>query len=150
MPGVTELYAGKPGRPNDATMTVIPGGEGTPIPEPPKGLKDADTWTRLWTIGRAWLSNDAHYDLMRVLCEAMEDRDRVRRTTKRVAVMSVGSKGQPIIHPAFRQLDMSELKVARLMALAGFIPAPHKTRVAHPNQAKRSKLDDLRASRSGT
>ena len=142
---MTELYAGQPGRPAGG-MTIIPGGEGTPIPEPPEGLKDIATWNRLWTIGRAWLSNDAHVDLMRLLCEAIEDRDRIRKRMNRAAVIVVGSTGQPTTHPGFKQLDASEAKIARLLAQAGFSPAPQKARVAEPT--KRSKLDDLRAKTS--
>lgn len=139
---MTEMYAGKPGRPA-AGMTVIPGGDGTPIPKPPRALKDVATWNRLWTIGRSWLSNDAHYDLMRLLVEAMEDRDRIRNVAKRASVMGRGSMGQQQIHPAFKALDAAETKIARLLNQAGFTPAAQRTRVSSP--AKPSKLDTLRA-----
>lgn len=140
---MTEMYAGQVGRPATTGMAVIPGGEGTPIPDPPDGLKDVSTWNRLWTIGRAWLSNDAHYDLMRLLVEAIEDRDRIRRRMNKAAVIVVGSTGQPTTHPGFKQLDASESKIARLLGQAGFSPAAQKTRIASPDRA--SKLDRLRA-----
>jgi P27 family predicted phage terminase small subunit len=147
-----ELYAGKVGNPG-RPMTVIEGGEGTPIPEAPlswaANSNAREMWQRLWTVGRKWLSNEAHYDLMRILCEATEDRDKLRRRMKREAMIVTGSGGQPQSHPGYRELDAMEGKIARLLDQAGFSPAKQRMQVAPAKAA--SKLDEIRAAsrRSG-
>ena len=144
-----EIYAGHAGNPG-RDMIVIPGGVGTPIPEPPaswaRNSKSHEIWTRLWTVGRAWLSNDAHYDLMRVLCEAIEDRDRLRRRMVRASMFTIGSAGQEQVHPGWRVLNEAESKVARMLDQAGFSPA--KPRVKTQPEAK-SKLDEMRSRARG-
>lgn len=142
---MTEQYAGTPGRPASG-MTVIPGGEGTPIPECPNTVKSPERWSRLWATGRSWLSNDAHYDLMRMVCEALEDRDRLRaalHNNKNGGTMVVGSMGQRIVNPLYKQLDAAETKCARLLDQAGFSPAKQKVKVASKDRV--SKLDEMRA-----
>ena len=136
-----EMYAGKVGRP-PAPMSVVPGGVGTPIPYKPRTVKNGDRWHKLWTVGRAWLSNEAHYDQMRLLCEAMEDRDRIRAKMKTEAIMVTGSGGQRQTHPGFRQLDASEQKIMHMMEVLGFNPPKQKVK-AQPAKEK-SKLDQLR------
>lgn len=140
------MYAGKPGRP-PAPMSVVPGGIGTPIPYAPRTIKNKDRWKRLWTVGRAWLSNEAHFDQMRLLCEAMEDRDRVRAKMANEATMVTGSGGQRQSHPGFRQLDASEQKIFHLMETLGFNPPKQKVK-ATPAKEK-SKLDQLREQAAG-
>jgi hypothetical protein len=142
-----ELYAGRVGRPSTADVTVIPGGDGTPIPDCPATVKDSGNWERLWTVGRSWLSNDAHYDLMRLLCEAIDDRERIRRQMKRQPVILAGSTGQTTTHPGFRQIDAADLKIARLLDQAGFSPTKHRTKAASPKGTNR--LDDIRSRARG-
>jgi hypothetical protein len=123
-------------------MVVIPGGDGTPIPDAPDTV-DAGTWDRLWTIGRSWLSNDAHFDMMVMLCESLADRERFRKAARRKAAVVRGSMGQDRISPAWAQVDAIDAKVARLFEQLGFSPAKQKVRVA--GTARKSKLDQLRA-----
>jgi hypothetical protein len=142
---MSEMYAGKVGNPGRG-ITVIPGGEGTPIPDPPASwpanTNSREIWTRLWTVGRSWLSNEAHFDLMRVICEAIDDRDRIRRRLLRSALMVTGSAGQEQVHPGWRHLNDAESKVARLLDQAGFSPA--KRRIETQSSKSKSKLDEMR------
>ncbi len=140
---MSELYAGKVGRP-EKPMTIVPGGMGTPIPTPPNTLGDTEVWNRLWTVGRAWLSNEAHYDLMRLLCEAMEDRDALRRAMRRKAKVTKGSVGQDRPHPGLRQIDAMDAKISRLLDQAGFSPNRRQT-VAQP--AGKSRLEQMKEAR---
>jgi hypothetical protein len=149
MPEPDERYAGKVGR-HPHPLSVVPGGVGTPIPTCPSTIKDKARWKRLWTVGRAWLSNEAHFDQMRMLCEAMEDRDRVRKAMYELhgtgrpkeQTMVTGSGGQRQSHPAFRQLDASESKIFSLMETLGFNPPKQRTKATPAKE--RSGLDALR------
>ena len=137
-----ELYAGQRGNPNlQRDVIIIPGGVGTPIPDPPKSVKDVERWQRLWTVGRAWLSNDAHYELMRLVCETMEARDRMASRMRREAMLVTGSTGQIVAHPGWRELTSMERMVAHLLAQAGFSPAPQKVKTQPEHK---SKLDEAR------
>lgn len=134
------------GRPPDSPMTVIPGGTGTPIPEPPVTLADygRDVWSRLWTTGRAWLSNDAHYDLMVMLVEAIERRDTILAPAVRKAKPMVkGSMGQQRVNPLYDELRKLEVQIADLLKRARFQPDEKRTPV-EPRK-RRSRLDALAA-----
>ena len=89
---------------------------------------------------------------MRVLCEAMEDRDRVREAMyakhasngrMKEQTMVTGSGGQRQSHPGFRQLDASETKIFHLMDTLGFNPPKQRAKAQPPKE--QSKLDALRA-----
>lgn len=134
------FVAGSAGRPDEKPVSIIPGGADTPTPAPPATLNDVEAWDRLWTVGRSWLSNEAHYDLMRILCETMEDRDLLRKAMKGKAKITRGSVGQDRVHPALRQLDTMDGKIARLLELAGFTPTKQKLVLG---KAK-GRLDEIR------
>ncbi len=132
--------AGSPGRPDERPVSIITGGLDTPIPEAPPTLRDTPTWVRLWTVGRGWLSNDAHYDLMRILCEAIEDRNDLRKLMGRRSRITKGSMGQDRVHPALKELDVMDVKIARILETAGFAPERHKRVVT----AHKGRLDAIR------
>jgi hypothetical protein len=132
--------AGKAGGVDQRPVSLVIGGTSTPIPEPPRTLRDPATWTRLWTTGRAWLSNDAHHDLMLILCEAMEDRAALRRLMRRTRKITSGSAGQDAIHPALKQLDAMDIKIARMLATCGFSPQRQKQIIA----PAKGRLDSIR------
>jgi P27 family predicted phage terminase small subunit len=129
-------------------MTIIEGGDGTPIPEEPKHwpatFRSREVWQRLWRVGRSWLSNEAHYDLIRLLVEAIDDRDRLRARMRKESMIVSGSAGQPQPHPGYRELDNMEGKIARLLDQAGFTPARQRMGVKAGAGGK-SKLAELRA-----
>lgn len=140
------FQSGLPGRPPEGPLTIIPGGTGTPIPEAPDTLDSPTTWVRLWTVGRAWLSNEAHYDLMRILCEAIEDRDRLRSSMRRKARITKGSVGQERVHPALKELDAMESKIARLLELAQFTPPKQRQKVGNTGKSRLDQMRERRAS----
>ena len=139
-------YARHAGRPADEPVTIVPGGMDTPIPDAPLALDEVgrEMWTRLWTVGRSWLSNDAHYDLMRVLCEVMQRREVIAKAAARARPTVKGSMGQVRVNPIFDELRKLEVQSADLLKLAKFTPDPKKQPVA-PRQ--RSRLDALAAAR---
>ena len=134
------------GRPPDAPMIVIPGGTGTPVPEPPEHLTEYGrlVWDRLWMTGRSWLSNDAHFDLMSMLVDAIERRDTVLAPAARKArPMVKGSMGQQRVNPIYDQLARLEAQIADLLKRARFEPDA-KRQPIEPRK-RRSRLSDLAA-----
>ena len=143
---VPQSKASSPGRPDERPVSIISGGLETPIPQPPSGLRNTETWTRLWTTGRGWLSNDVHYDLMAILCESMEDRAALRRVMVRTRKITAGSAGQDRVHPALKEIDAMDIKIARMLETCGFTPQKQKQVIA----AKRGRLDAIRERKVAT
>ena len=141
---ISQSKAGSPGRPDERPVSIVSGGLDTPVPQAPSGLPNDATWTRLWTTGRAWLSNDAHYDLMAILCESMEDRAALRRAMRRSRKIVAGSAGQERVHPALKEIDAMDVKIARMLETCGFTPQKQKQIIA----PKRGRLDAIRARHS--
>lgn len=141
---MTEHYAGKVGRPDETPVSIVPGGTGTPIPDAPPTLGDAgrEGWVRYWTVGRAWLSNEAHYDLMRLLCEALDTRERLRHESQKrgTKLMVRGSMGQERVNPIFDAIDRIDAKITDLFLKLRFQP----TEMKHKLQAPKSRIDAMR------
>lgn len=133
------------GRPSSAPVSVVPGGMGTPIPAVPDHLGEAgrEAWTRLWTVGRRWLSNEAHWDLMVQVCETLDRRNLLVATTRKktFAVVVRGSMGQDRVNPVFAEIDRADEKVARLLTLLRFPPAEQKQKA----QSNATALQTIRA-----
>ena len=134
------------GRPPEHPLVMIPGGTGTPVPEPPEHLTayGRAVWARLWLTGRSWLSNDAHFDLMAMLVDAIERRDTVLAPAARKARVTVkGSMGQQRVNPIYDQLARLEAQIADLLKRARFEPDA-KRQPVEPRK-RRSRLSDLDA-----
>lgn len=137
-------FAGQAGRPSKVPVSVIPGGLGTPIPDAPPtlGAIGQDAWLRYWTVGRAWLSNEAHYGLMTLLCEAIEHHARLLAESKKrsTKLMVRGSMGQDRVNPIFDAVEKSRAAVTDLFIKLRFQPAEQKQKVA----STKSRLDAMR------
>ncbi len=143
---MAELYAGKVGRPIKEPVSIVPGGAGTPIPEPPDTLAESgrEAWQRYWTVGRVWLSNEAHHDLMRMLCEALDVREQLRRESRKrtTKLMVRGSMGQDRVNPIFEAIDKADAKITDLFMKLRFQPAAEPKQVAQP--AGKSRLEQMK------
>lgn len=145
---VAERYAGKPGRPDKRPVSIVPGGVGTPLPEPPASLQEAgrEAWARYWQVGRAWLSNEAHHDLMRLLCEALDVREQLRRESQKrgTKLMVRGSMGQERVNPLFDAIDKADAKITDLFLKLRFQPAEQKQR---PQATPKTRFDAMKEAR---
>ncbi len=145
-----ERYAGKVGRPSRVPVSIVPGGAGTPIPKAPRmGAAGTEAWKRLWTVGRSWLSNEAHYDLMVQVCETLDRRAELmtetrKRTFKRIVR---GSMGQDRVNPIYEAIDRADAKVVDLLVKLRFQPAEQKQGVAAP---PKTRMDAMREARRAT
>jgi hypothetical protein len=138
------VFAGEAGKPSQQPVSIVPGGVGTPIPDVPQhfGPAGAEAWSRLWTVGRRWLSNEAHWDLMVQLCEAIERRDTLSRETRKRNFKLVvrGSMGQDRVNPILETIDKTDAKVTDLLVKLRFQPAEQKQKT----MPAKSGLDTLR------
>lgn len=144
------FYAGEAGRPSDLPVSIVPGGAGTKVPETPDwlGARGKEAWVRYWTVGRRWLSNEAHYDLILMICETVDDRESLRKSLGKVRdVVAKGSRGQDRISPIIRQIDATDAKLADLLKRGGFQPPEQRKQVGPKRQ---SRLDALRERKAGT
>jgi hypothetical protein len=142
-------FARDAGRPPDEPLVTITGGAGTPIPQAPYGkLSDRgkQRWHRLWRTGRAWLSNDAHYELMVMLVEVAERRDKLQAAAAKLKRYTVTTQTGEKLHPVLTELRQTETHLVSLLTAAKFTPDPKMAKVA-PRQ--RSRLEELDAQRGG-
>ncbi len=124
-------------------------GEGLAVPEPPEGLSQAglDRWCRLWGVGGAWLSERTDYDLMVRLCEAHDERAKLRKEVAKKGRYSYGSQGQLVTHPAVEQLRTIENLITRWESLCGFTPSD-RSRLGVAEVVRMNKLEELIAKRT--
>lgn len=100
-------------------MATNTAGSATPqepaIPEPPDGLAAAGSefWTRLHAEFDGF--NPADYALIIEIARTMDLLDELRRTVAEFGVLSVGSKGQPVEHPALRAIATQQRALAALL-----------------------------------
>lgn len=136
--------SGSAGHPIDLPISIVPGGVNTPVPPPPASLKPrgAEAWWRYWTTGRRWLSNEAHFDLIVMICEALDDREELRDKLRRERSMVVrGSMGQKVAHPLIREIGVLDSRIADLLNRAGFEPPKQRKIIG---QKRQSKIDEMR------
>lgn len=136
-------FAGQAGRPPLDPPSIVPTGMDVPYPEAPESLGDAgrEAWGRLWTTGRAHLSNEAHFDLLKMLCEVIDRRETFAAVARKARPTTKGSMGQIRVNPIFDALQKTEAQIADLLKRAGFEPGEQKRKAAEPR--KRDRLADL-------
>lgn len=139
-------FAGSAGRPPARPMTVITGGDATPIPETPDhlGERGAEAWVRYWTAGRSWLNNESHRDLMLLLCEVIDRRETFAAAARKARPMVKGSMGQVRVNPIFAELERMEGQIVDLLRRANF--EPDQKRKA-PEPRKRDPIAALQGQR---
>lgn len=62
-----------------AGLTVLPQAEGIPTPPDTLGQLGLNTWQRLFTEA-TWLHHTADYEIVRILCENLDEREQLKDT----------------------------------------------------------------------
>lgn len=141
--------AGNPGRrPLPEPLIALPVPANT-IPKTPRGLKSPgrSVWKRLWSVGRAWLSDTTDYDLVLRLAQAHDERDELRRVIDKDGYFATGSQGQTVSHPAVAQIRALEQLMTRYEGLCGFTPSD-RSRLGLAEVTRVSKLDEFLSRRN--
>ena len=96
------------------------------IPEPPAlGLDGTVLWNQLWSAGKQWLSPDADYQILTLLCQAQDEAEEIRRA---IAIGEVPRfyklpNGSFVSHPLVIQLKELRAQSTGWLASLGFSPS---------------------------
>src|SRR3954471_23075621 len=79
-------------------------------PKVPSGLKrqGRQAWSRLWGLGRAWLSPVTDLEIITRLCQGYDERTELTAVIRAEGRFVRGSMGQTVSHPAVAQLRALE------------------------------------------
>jgi P27 family predicted phage terminase small subunit len=143
------------GNPSKKKLPAAPlPGEGLPsvagIPTPPSLGEDGQRmWATVWSAGRAWLSPDSDYTIVKMLCEAHDEHELIRRqiATGVVERFYVTANGQMVTHPLVTQLGALRAQMTAWMSAIGFTPSD-RARLGLAEVRVRDELDELTRRRS--
>jgi P27 family predicted phage terminase small subunit len=79
------------------------------------------------------------------LCRGYDERDQLLRIIRRDGRFVAGSQGQPVHHPAVKQLRELEEQLTRLESLCGFTPSD-RTRLGLAEVKRQTALQEFLAS----
>lgn len=101
-------------------------------------------WEHIWVAGKSWLSPDSDQTIIRMLCEAHDEHEEIRRLLKsgEVERFYATSNGQLVTHPLVTQLSNLRSQMTAWMAAIGFSPAD-RSRLGLAEVRVRDELDDL-------
>lgn len=140
------------GNPSKKNLPDAPGlGEGLTggMPEAPLlGESGLALWYHVWTAGRAWLSPDSDFTIVRLLCEAEDEYVEIRGLIQSGAVERtyITAAGQVVTHPLVTQLAALRTQITAWLAAIGFSPSD-RSRLGLSEVRVRDSLDELRARR---
>lgn len=136
---------GNPGKRALPPLRVVePSAEALPGPLRPLGRHGKAAWARLWEAA-AWLSPRADVEMLTRLCEAYDERAALRARIKRDGLMSTGSTGQTVVHPAVSAVRILERQMTQWESLCGFTPSD-RTRLGIAEMTRQSKLTEFLSS----
>ena len=131
-------------------------------PEPGQGLSGSTTipaapelgpnglalWAHVWEAGRAWLSPDSDYTIVRLVCEAHDEYTELRDLLQsgQVDRYYVTANGQVVTHPVVTQLANLRTQLTAWLAAIGFSPSD-RSRLGLSEVRVRDSLDELKARR---
>lgn len=121
----------------------------TTAPEPPElGEQGLALWFHVWEAGRAWLSPDSDYTIVRLLCEGQDEAAELREllNTKTVERFYVTANGQVVTHPVVTQLANLRTQLTSWLAAIGFSPSD-RSRLGLAEVRVRDSMDELKARR---
>ena len=139
------------GNPGHRPLPVAPlPGEGlsgvSAVPEHPDDLLDAGValWRHTWEAGRQWLSPEADFQLVWLLCQAHDDYARMRDEFSAGVVERTytTSNGTVVSHPYIAQMKDLRAQMTSWLAALGFSPAD-RARLGLSEVRVRDELDEL-------
>ena len=94
-----------------------------PPPDPPTNLGEIgqDLWWTLWQLGAGVYQMTDQWAI-ETFCSLWERRQQLLAVVAAEGLMTVGSTGQPVVHPAIRMVDVIEGRLPNLEASLGLTP----------------------------
>lgn len=123
------------------------------IPNPPSlGADGTQLWLHVWHAGKTWLSPESDFTLIKMLCEAHDEHEAIRRmlSTGEVPRFYTTANGQVVTHPLVTQLGNLRTQMTAWLSAIGFSPSD-RSRLGLAEVRVRDELDELekrRAARS--
>ena len=110
-------------------------------PDPPTNLGDIGQglWATLWNLGAGVYQTTDQWAIER-WCSLQERRRELLAVVAAEGLMTVGSTGQPVVHPAIRMVDTIEGRLPNLEASLGLTPES-RLRLGITAVESQSKLD---------
>ncbi len=134
----------------DAPMpgSGLPAVDGIPTP-PSLGEDGLRLWVHIWTAGKSWLSPDSDQTIIKMLCEAHDEHEEIRRqlSTGVVERFYATSNGQLVTHPLVTQLSNLRSQMTAWLAAIGFSPSD-RSRLGLAEVRVRDEVDELMRRRS--
>jgi P27 family predicted phage terminase small subunit len=121
----------------------------TDVPTPPDlGQEGLALWNHVWNSGRAWLSPDSDYTIVRLICEAHDEYTELRAQllSGQVDRYYVTANGQVVTHPVVTQVANLRTQLTAWLAAIGFSPSD-RSRLGLSEVRVRDSLDELKARR---
>lgn len=115
------------------------------VPTPPSlGDDGLLLWSATWQAGRQWLSPSVDYTLIKMLCEAHDEHEDIRRqlSTGVTERFYATSNGQLVTHPLVTQLGNLRSQMTAWLAAIGFSPSD-RSRLGLAEVRVRDDLDEL-------
>lgn len=151
------MTAGRPTKPVEQKRRLgNPGGRPLPepvttveafvqIPPPPDRLQDRGraAWETVWRHAIAWIA-PTDVPFIELLCDALDERDRLRDTVTTQGMVFMTDKGYLGVHPAQTELRKLDAQITSWLALLGLTPAD-RSRLGFAEVKRATKLADLRA-----
>ena len=119
-------------------------------PKPPSLGEDGRLlWSHVWHAGKSWLSPDSDYTIVKMLCEAHDEHETIRRAlaTGVVERFYTTANGQIVTHPMVTQLANLRVQMTSWMAAIGFSPAD-RSRLGLAEVRVNDELDELNRRRN--
>jgi P27 family predicted phage terminase small subunit len=117
-------------------------------PQPPKGLGDQGRalWRRIVNdVADGWELDARDLVLLTSACRLADQVHALELVVAEEGVMSKGSAGQPVPHPAAVEIRLSRVAQAQLLGKVELAPPAERT--GHLNKRQRDQLRDARAKR---
>ena len=123
------------------TPTINRSAVAVPTPDPPANLGEIGQglWTILWGLGSGVYQTTDQWAI-EVFCSLWERRQQLLAVVAAEGLMTVGSTGQPVVHPAIRMVDVIEGRLPNLEASLGLTPES-RLRLGITAVESQSKLD---------
>lgn len=122
----------------------------TSTPTPPSLGNDGQAlWEHVWTAGRSWLSPDSDFTIIKMLCEAHDEHETIRRQLASGEVLRYynTANGQIVTHPLVTQLSNLRSQMTAWLAAIGFSPAD-RSRLGLAEVRIKDELDELERRRT--
>lgn len=117
------------------------------VPVPPSlGDDGRALWDHVWFAGRSWLSPDSDYTIVKMLCEAHDEHEGIRRAINSGVVerFYATANGQIVTHPMVTQLSNLRVQMTSWMAAIGFSPSD-RSRLGLAEVRMHDEIDELTA-----